>query len=90
MDIPEPHWKEPEDAFEEGKPEFHNIAAPEKPESDNKDFQFHEATLFDQDVFHSSDKAQFGETSPLTDEWMTPGKPETFVYFKRNSRSSGK
>ncbi len=72
MDIPEPHWKEPEDAFEEGKPEFHNIAAPEKPESDNKDFQFHAATLFDQDVFHSSGEPSSQKQRLLTDEWMTP------------------
>lgn len=72
MDIPEPHWKEPEDAFEEGKPEFHSIAAPEKVESMNKDFLFHEATLSDQDVFKSTEEPASKSQSPLNNDWMTP------------------
>lgn len=71
LDIPAPFWKDPETAFEEGKPEFHNIAAPPVPESDNKDFQFHQAMLFDQDVFNAPSEAPKG--SPLGKDWMTPG-----------------
>lgn len=72
LDIPEPYWKEPETSFEEGKPEFHNIAVPPEPESNNKDFQFHQARLFDQEVFMTPDEATNVPVNPLSNDWMNP------------------
>ena len=71
LELPQPYWKDPESAFEEGKPEFHNIATPPIPEN-NKDFQFHEATLFDQKVFQTSDKPVEQKKDILGNDWMTP------------------